>query len=71
MAWKSPVKWRLMLSNRHDLGMAAARRAALDAEAGAEARFAQADGGALADAVQAVAEAHGGRGLALPGRGRG
>ena len=56
--------------HRHDLGEAAAGRAALHAENGPEARFAQADDGFLADLVQRVAEAHGGRGLALAG-GRG
>ena len=70
MAWKSPVKCRLMLLHRHDLRVAAAGRAALHAEAGAERRLAQADRRALADAVQRVAEADRGRGLALAGRRR-
>ena len=57
--------------HRHDLGIAAAGRTALDAEAGAEAGLAQADDRLLADAVEAVAEADGGGGLALARRGRG
>ena len=56
--------------HRHDLGVAAARRAAFDAEAGPERRFAQAHDGLLADAVQAVAEADRGRRLAFAGRRR-
>jgi hypothetical protein len=56
--------------HRHHLRVAAARRAALHAEARAEARLAQADHGALADGVQRVAEADRGGGLALAGRGR-
>ena len=56
--------------HRHDLGEAAAGRAALHAEHGPEARLAQADDGLLADLVQRIAEADGGRGLALAG-GRG
>ncbi len=54
-----------------DLGVAAAGRAALDAEAGAERGLAQAAHGFLADAVEAVREADGGRRLALAGRRRG
>ncbi len=38
MAWKSPVKWRLMSSDRLHRGAAAAGGAALHAEGGAEAR---------------------------------
>ena len=57
--------------HRHDLGIAAAGGAALDAEAGPEARLAQADDRLLADGVEAVAQADRGRGLALAGRGRG
>ena len=57
--------------HRHDLGIAAAGRTALDAEAGAEAGLAQADHRLLADAVEAVAEADRGRGLALARRRRG
>ena len=45
--------------HRHDLRVAAAGRAALHAEAGPERWLAQADRGALADAVQCVAEADG------------
>ena len=56
--------------HRHDLGVAAAGRAALHAEAGTEARLAQADDRLLADAVEAVAEADGGGGLALARRRR-
>ena len=56
--------------HRHDLGIAAAGRAALHAEAGTEARLAQADDRLLADAVEAVAEADGGGGLALARRRR-
>ena len=58
------------LLHRHDLGIAAAGRAALHAEARAERGLAQADHRLLADAVEAVAEADGGRGLALAGRRR-
>ncbi len=57
--------------HRHDLRVAAAGRAALDAEARAEARLADADDGFLADVVQRIAQAHRGGGLALAGRGRG
>ena len=51
----------------HDLRVAAAGRAALDAEAGPEGRLAQAAHGALADAVEPVAQAHRRRRLALAG----
>src|SRR6185436_291899 len=54
--------------HRHNLGVAAARRAAFAAEAGAERRFTKCDDGALADAVQAVAEADRSRRLAFAGR---
>ena len=57
--------------HRHDLGVAAAGRPALHAEAGAERGLAQADRRALADPVEAVAEADGGGGLAFAGRRRG
>ena len=57
--------------HRHDLGIAAAGGAALHAEAGPEARLAQADDRLLADMVQRVAEADRRRRLALAGRGRG
>ena len=56
--------------HRYHLGIAAAGGTALDAEAGAEARLAQRHDGVLADAVEAVAEADGGGGLALAGRRR-
>src|SRR4029079_18361631 len=49
-------------------GIAAAGRAALDAEARAERGLAQADHGLLADAVEAVADADRRRRLALSGR---
>ena len=52
----------------HDLGIAAAGGAALHAEAGPQRRLAQADRGLLADAVQAVAQADAGGGLAFAGR---
>ena len=58
------------LVHRHDLRIAAAGRAALHAEAGAQARLAQADHRLLADAVQRVAQADGGGGLAFAGRRR-
>ncbi len=53
----------------NDLGIAAAGRTTLHAEAGAERGFAQRHHGLLADAVEAVAETHGGRRLAFAGRG--
>ena len=56
--------------HRDDLGVAAARRAALDAEHGAEGGLTQADHGLLADLVERVGQADGGGGLALA-RGRG
>ena len=58
------------LLHRRDLGVAPAGRAPLDAEAGPERRLAQADDRLPADAVERVAEADGGRRLALAGRGR-
>ena len=48
-----------------DLGVAAAGRAALDAEHRAEGGLAQGDGDVLADAAQAVGQTDGGGGLAL------
>ncbi len=63
------VEMQVDLIHRHDLGVAATGRSALHAETGAEAGFAQADRGALADAVEAVAEADGGGGLAFARRG--
>ena len=57
--------------HRHDLRIAAARRAALHAEHRAERRLAQADDRLLADAVQRVAEADRHRRLAFARRGGG
>ena len=54
--------------HRHDLGVAAAGRAALHAEARPQRRLAQADARLLADPVQAVAQADAGGGLAFAGR---
>jgi hypothetical protein len=51
----------------NDLGLAAARRAAFLTEARAEARLAQRDRCLPADPVEGVAEADGGRRLALAG----
>ena len=51
----------------HHLRVTAAGGTALHAEAGAEARLAQRHDGVLADAVEAVAEADGGGGLAFAG----
>ena len=56
--------------HRHDLGVSAAGRAALDAEARPKRRLAQRHDGFLADAVQAVAETDRGRGFAFAGRRR-
>ena len=56
--------------HRHDLRVAAAGSTALDAEIGSERGLADADHGLLADAVQAVAQADRGRGLAFAGRRR-
>ena len=58
------------LVHRHDLRKAAAGRAALHAEAGAERGLAQADDGLFADPVERVAQAHRRRGLAFAGRRR-
>ena len=58
------------LLHRHHLGVAAAGRTALHAEAGPQRRLAQGDDGLLADPVEAVAQAHRGGGLALAGRRR-
>ena len=55
----------------HHLRVAAARRAALDAEHRAEGRLAQGDDAVFADAPQGVGEADGGGGLALARRRRG
>ncbi len=51
----------------HDLGVAAAGRAAFHAEARPQRRLAEADAGPLADAVQPVAQADARRRLALAG----
>ena len=56
--------------HRHDLRIAAAGSTALDAEIRPERGFANADDGLLADAVEPVAEADGGGGLALACRRR-
>jgi hypothetical protein len=58
------------LVHRHDLGVASARRASFQAEAGAERGFAQTDDGLPADAVERVAEADRRCRLALAGRRR-
>ena len=55
--------------HRHDLRVAAAGGAALDAKAGSKARLAQAHDRALADEIERVAEAHG-RGRLAFARGR-
>ncbi len=52
----------------HDLGVAAAGRPALHAEAGAHRRLAEADRGPLADAVQPVAQSDARGRLAFAGR---
>ena len=51
----------------HDLGIAATGGAAFDAKARTQGGFTQADRGALADAVQRIAQADRGRGFAFPG----
>ncbi len=56
--------------HRHDLRIAAAGRTTLDAEIRPERGLADAGDRRLADAVQAVAQPDGRRGLALAGRGR-
>ena len=56
------------LLHRHHLRVAAAGRAALQAEHRPERGLAQADDGARSDAVERVAQAHGGGGLAFAGR---
>ena len=56
--------------HRNDLGIAAAGRATLHAEAGAEGRLAQRHHGSSADAVEAVAKANRRRRLAFAGRRR-
>ena len=54
--------------HRRDLRVAAARCPALEPEDGAERGFAQANDRALADVIQRIAQADGGRGLALARR---
>ena len=56
--------------HRYDLRMTATGGSALHTEHRTERRFAQADHGALADAVERIAEADRGRGLALARRRR-
>ena len=56
--------------HRRYLSVAAARAAALHAEARPQRRLAQTDSGALANAVERVAEADGGGGFALARRSR-
>ena len=56
--------------HRQNLRITAARRAALDAEHGAQRRFAHGDHGLFADVVQCVGQADGYRGLAFARRGR-
>ena len=56
--------------HRCHLSVAAAGTAALHAEARPQRRLPQADSGALANAVERVAEADGGCGLALASRSR-
>src|SRR5271155_4123014 len=59
------------LVHRRDLSVTSARRASLQAEARPERGLAQADDRLLADAVERIAEADGGRRLALARRGGG
>jgi len=53
--------------HRHDLRVAAARRAALDPEHRAERRLAQAEHRVLADVAEPLRQRHGGRRLSLAG----
>lgn len=62
---KIPGEMQVDVFHRDDLGVAAARRAALDAEHRAEGGLTQADHGLLADLVERVGQADGGGGLAL------
>ena len=57
--------------HRHHLGITAAGGAALHAEARPQGGFADADGRFLADPVERIAKADGGRRLAFAGRRRG
>ena len=62
-----PGKVQVDVLHRRDLSIAATRAPALQAEARPERRFPQTDGGALAQAVERVAQADGGGGFALAG----
>ena len=64
-----PSEMEVDVLHGEQLGVAAARGAALDAEDRAQGRLAQHDHGFFADAVQAVGQANGNRGLAFTGRG--
>ena len=59
------VEVEVDLLHRHDLRVAAARAAALDAEDRAHARLAKREHDPLADRAEALGERDGGRGLAL------
>jgi hypothetical protein len=63
-------KMEVNVLHRHDLGVAAAGRAALHAEGGPERRLAQAADRLLADVVERIGQAHGGRRLAFARRRR-
>ena len=65
-----PGEVQVDIFHRRDLGIAAASTAAFHAEAGAQRRLAQTDGGALAYMVERVAQTDGGGGLTLAGRRR-
>ena len=67
---KVPGEMQIDLGHRHDLGIAAAGRPALHAEARAEAGLADAQHRLLADAVERVGQADRRRGLAFAGRRR-
>src|SRR5690606_22025740 len=56
--------------HRHDLSIATACRTALDTEIRSERGITDADHRLLANAIEAVAQPHGGRRLAFAGRGR-
>ena len=62
-----PSKVQVDVLHRRDLRVAPARAPALQAEARPQRRFPQTDGGALAKAVERVAQADGGGGFALAG----
>ena len=61
------VEMEIDLLHRRDLGVAAAGAAALDAKAGADGRFPQAENGFLAQTVEGVGQADAGGGLAFAG----